>query len=437
MNKTGFVKSLSLSAIALLLGSTLAQAVEVDVGGSIRPRVEYADEGIQGMVAGQKKSHTTMQTRINVKATVDENVSAFVQIQDVRTWGGETPTTAPPSITQTGTSTAGQLDLHEAYLTVKNVMDSGATLKIGRQEMVFDEARLIGNIGWIQQAQAFDAIRGDMKVGEIALTAFYAQTLAKDSHPTLGSTLGANAGTFESSFSGLRATYSLGDRGDRITPYVYYALNPSRTGAGVDLVPDQALNIVYTGLYVAKHIGDVRLRFDGAYESGKANATTNINAYMLTGAIETDLDIGNGANVALWVDYLSGDDGAAANANKVSNFTTPYATNHKFYGHMDKFLNNPTHGLIDFALRTNFKVTSKLKFELDGHMFRADKSTATLLDKDLGSEIDFDINYALATNTSLRMGYSHYFGNGTVNGGTTGNTTLDSNWAWTQVQTKF
>ena len=446
MNKTRFLRSFPLLVAGTLLGSQIAQAVEVDVSGSIRPRVEFADDGILGNTganAGNQKTYTTMQTRINVKATVDEDVSAFVQIQDVRTWGGETPTSAPPSVTQTGTSLAGHLDLHQAFFTLGNVMDSDIALKIGRQEMVYDEARLIGNIGWIQQAQAFDVVRADTKLGGTGLTAFWAKTVARNSHPTLGGTLGANATTFESSFAGLRATWSLGGK-DRITPYAYFARNPSRTAPTatnpVDLVPDVGLNILYTGLYAAKSFGDYRLRFDGAYQSGDKDHTTTFGAYMLTAAVSTKLDIAEGAKVALWVDYLSGDSNGGTDG-RVSTFTTPYATNHKFYGHMDKFLNIPQSGLIDFVLKGSVKATPKLRFQLHGHLFRADKTTTNLTpnvtDKDLGAEIDFDLSYKLATNTSLRMGYSHFFAGDASARGVAGNPAVDSNWAWMMMQMKF
>lgn len=441
MNKTRLLKSFPLLIAGTLLGSQIAQALEVDVSGSLRPRVEFADDGILGNTkakAGEKKTFTTMQTRINVKATVDEDVSAFIQIQDVRTWGGEAPTSAPPSITQTGTSIGGHLDLHQAFFTLGNVMDSDIALKIGRQEMVFDGARLIGNIGWIQQAQSFDAVRADTKLGDLGLTAFYAQTTAKDSHPTLGDTIAQSGNMFESSFSGLRATYSLGGK-DRITPYAYYAINPTR-GSAAGNAPNQALNILYTGLYVSKHIGDFRFRFDGAYQSGDKDHTTTFGAYMLTAAVSTDLDIAEGAKVALWVDYLSGDSNGAVDG-KIKTFTTPYATNHKFYGHMDKFLNIPQSGLIDYVFKGSVKATPKLRFQLHAHMFRADKTTtnlaANVTDKDLGSEIDFDLSYKIATNTSLRMGYSHFFAGDASALGVAGNPAVDSNWAWMMMQMKF
>jgi len=84
------------------------------------------------------------------------------------------------------------------------------------------------------------------------LTGFFAKTVAINTHPTLKNTLTTNA-TFESNFAGERLTYKLGDKGDRITQYFYYALNPSRTGAGLDTTPDVARNIEYVGGYLAKH----------------------------------------------------------------------------------------------------------------------------------------------------------------------------------------
>ena len=135
---------------AVFIGGQYAQAVDVEVGGQIRPRVEIADDALN---AGTNVStdpsvtntFTTMRTRLHVKASISDDVSAFVQIQDVRTWGGEAPTGAPPSITQTGTSIAASgLDIHQAYINLKNVLDTGLDLKIGRQEMIFDEHRLIG-----------------------------------------------------------------------------------------------------------------------------------------------------------------------------------------------------------------------------------------------------------------------------------------------------
>ena len=424
---------------AVFIGGQYAQAIDVEVGGQIRPRVEIANDALNSPTNniandpanGHTATFTTMRTRLHAKASISDDVSAFVQIQDVRTWGGETPTSAPPSITQTGTSIHSDgLDVHQAYISLKNVLDTGLDLKIGRQEMVFDEARLIGNIGWIQQAQSFDAARADYSNGDISVTAFFAQTVEKDTHPTLGGTV--SGAMFESNFSGLRGTYSLGDNGDRVTPYFYYADNPQRAGGEI------LQNLGIVGLYAVKHIEGFRVRFDGAYEFGDVNPTVDKSAFMLTAAVGYDLDVADGANVTLWYDYLSGNDGSDPLSQ--DNFVTPYATNHAFYGHMDNYLNNPSQGLHDIALKGWVKVLGgDLKLSAAAHWFMSAETLAGVgvgSDDDLGQEIDLAASYPLADHTGLSVGYSHYFA-GDALSQSSGRNHLDGNWAFAMLNTTF
>jgi len=436
---------------AVFLGGQFAQAVDFKFSGEIRPRTEFASNGVLNAKQNQHKSFTTMRTRLGVRAIVDSDTSGFIQLQDVRTAGGETATAAPPSITQTGTSVAASgLDVHQAYIDLKNLLDTGIHLKLGRQELVFDQHRLIGNIGWIQQAQTFDAARGDIDLSQfvdgLSLTGFFAKTVAINTHPTLGPTLAANA-TFESNFAGERLTYKLGDKGDRITQYFYYALNPARTGAATQTIPF-ADNIEYVGAYLLKHFDFLdrswRVRVDGAYEFGDVNTTTNIKAYMLTASLATKFDIMHGFGIKAWYDYLSGDTDKTDLTSRT--FTTPYATNHAYYGHMDKFLNIPTQGLQDISVKMWLKPTKKMKFIVHLHQFlsaRKNRTDATSAAKNIGQEIDTHFKYPLAKNTMLAIGYAHYFGNGGPTsadahvGGGAADTRLDSNWGYAMVDFKF
>jgi len=438
---------------AVFLGGQFAQAVDFKFSGEIRPRTEIATNGAVGAGQNQHKSFSTIRTRLGVRAIVDSDTSAFIQLQDVRTAGGQTASTKPPSITQSGTGvSASGLDMHQAYIDLKSLLDSGIHLKLGRQEMAFDEHRLIGTIGWIQQAQTFDAVRADVNLSQVidglSLTGFFAKTVAEFTHPTLGSTLPTNTSSFESNFAGERLTYKLGGKGDRITQYFYYALNPARTGAAAQTSPNVANNIEYVGAYLAKHFGGIRFRFDGAYEFGDVNATKNIKAYMLTASLGTKFSsIMHGAGIAFWYDYLSGDtDNTSAGDTTDHTFTTPYATNHKFYGNMDKFLNIPNQGLQDIIVKMWVKPFKKLKVAVHLHQFlSARKGTSAQAPKNLGQEIDMHLRYPLAKNTVLGLGYSHYFGNGTVSAKTgagshnagIADTTLNSNWGYAQVDFKF
>lgn len=435
------IRGLLLLFAGVFFTGQIAQAVDFELGGELRPRFEYIDQGTLGATPGNAKNYTTMRTRVNVKAKADENTAAFVQIQDVRTWGGETPTSAPPSLTRTGTNTsASGLDLHQAYIDLKDVLDSGVSLKIGRQEIIYDEHRLLGNINWIQQGQSHDAALADFSLGELAVTAFVAQTIANDTHPTLAAQVYTAAGNnFESFFGGLRATYKLGDNGDRITPYYYFSQDPANTSGTVASRYD---NLHTAGAYFLKHFGGFRFRFDGAYQFGKfgvgttATARQDVQAYMLTGALGTDVDIAHGGGITLWYDYLSGDKDTSATSTKYKTFNTLYATNHAYYGHMDKFLNTPTRGLQDAAIKFWVKPTEKLKLLLDLHQFMR-AATVAGEGTNLGQEVDFKFVYPLAANTKLIGGYSHYFGKGTVSGGFPGDTTLNGNWAWAMVDMKF
>lgn len=78
--------------------------------------------------------------------------------------------------------------------------------------------------------------------------------------------------------------------------------------------------------------------------------------YLFRKRIET-ISLGLGG------DYLSGNSDGTNIGSKSNNFNTLYATNHKFYGYMDYFLNIPTdskqRGLIDLYTRIKYTATKK------------------------------------------------------------------------------
>lgn len=441
----GYLTFLLLASIVGL--APMVQAAEFELGGQLRPRFEYIDQGTLGAKPGDAKSYVTMRTRLQVKANVHTNASAFIQIQDVRTWGGEAATTAPPSITRTGTNaSATGLDLHQAYIDLQDVFDMPVHLRFGRQEIAYDEHRLLGNIDWIQQGQAHDAAVIDFPLAGLAMTVFAAQTIANDTHPTLAAQLGSPANNFESFFVGLRATYSFGETEDRITPYVYFTQDPANTVPNPPTARYDHLNTI--GAYFLRHLGGFRVRIDGAYQFGKYGVgqvgQQDVRAYMITASIGRRLEEAQGTEIILWYDYLSGDTDNSAASRKYTTFNTLYATNHAYYGHMDKFLNTPTTGLQDVALKLRLQPMEKVKLSIDLHQFlRARTTNQPTVDgkpapnRNLGQEIDIDVAFPIAKATKLVAGYSHYFGRGKVSGGFPGDTTLNGNWAFAMVDMRF
>ena len=51
-----------------------------------------------------------------------------------------------------------------------------ATLTIGRQRINLDDQRFVGSVGWRQDEQTFDAVRGEAKLGPVMLDATYSNS---------------------------------------------------------------------------------------------------------------------------------------------------------------------------------------------------------------------------------------------------------------------
>ena len=107
-------------------------------------------------------------------------------------------------------------------------------------------------------------------------------------------------------------------------------------------------------------------------------------------------------------DLLSGDDDPADGETKV--FDTLFATNHKFYGYADYFLNIPVHtatqGLQDAAIKTSYALRQDLKVGLDLHSFALAEKGA-LDSAHLGEEIDLTLNYRYSKQVVCLAGFSY------------------------------
>ena len=73
-------------------------------------------------------------------------------LQDVRVWGQDVST-----INRTTTANNNGLMLHEAWaeilLTDTTLKNKAFSLKIGRQELAYDDQRLLGNLDWLHREE--------------------------------------------------------------------------------------------------------------------------------------------------------------------------------------------------------------------------------------------------------------------------------------------
>ena len=108
-------------------------------------------------------------------------------------------------------------------------------------------------------------------------------------------------------------------------------------------------------------------------------------------------------------DVLSGNDAATTEDEK---FDPLYGTPHRHWGYMDYFYvgtGSPAGGLKNPYLKLKY-TGNTLSAGVDFHLFYTDedmkKADGTFIDKSLGNELDFLVNYNMNKFTNIELGYS-------------------------------
>jgi hypothetical protein len=224
-------------------------------------------------------------------------------------------------------------------LQLVNTSIPGTTLTLGRQRITLDDQRFVGNVGWRQNEQTYDAFRVVNKsIKNLVLDATYLNQVNR----VFGER--SPQGKYDGDSVLLNAGYQT--KIGKITAYGYLlrfdnivgvpaAVRDSSSTYGLRFAGEHAAGKVKLG-YVAAwatqtDYGDNPLSFDLDYSTAELTAT-----YKLFG-------LGAG------IEVLEG--------NGVKGFTTPLATLHKFQGWADKFLTTPANGIEDkyVTATTNLK----------------------------------------------------------------------------------
>lgn len=357
--------------VALGMISPLA-AQEVTFRGQIRPRTEFRDPAAEGA-----QSFTSMRVRVTMAALLEDDVSIVIQLQDVRIFGEETSTL--------GDFSADNLDLHQGFVDMGRFESAATAVRIGRQEVKLGGERLVGSVGWTQQARSFDGarVRFNRDWGSVDFIGFKtAESLAE------------KVGT-DAEFVGVYATVSSMESG-ALDLYGFY----QRVREQADV--DQAT----LGARFAGSGGRIDYRAEASLQVGDRGGD-DVRAFMLGGRVGFGMGPANKGRITLWYDYLSGDDTPGDGKARV--FDTMFATNHKFYGFADLFLNIPVQtaglGLQDFAVKGSLQARDDVKLGLDLHSFRLAKRGGTTT-AHLAEEIDFTVTHRHSSNLGITGGLS-------------------------------
>ncbi|HSA81281.1 MAG TPA: hypothetical protein VLE23_10695, partial [Geminicoccaceae bacterium] len=226
------------------------------------------------------------------------------------------------------------LQVNQLYLVADGLVPHAA-LKIGRQRIIWDDERFVGNVGFRQNEQTFDALRATTDlIPQIELEYVYFDEVRR----IFGDD--SDVGSFDMNAHGIRS---------RLSGVPFVNLKPF--ALLLDFENDApGLSSATFGALVDTDIALVepwQLHFHGglAYQEDYAENPDDFDLwyYVVEPGLSYDF-----VKASLGFEVLEGD-GASA-------FQTPLATGHKFNGLTDQFLTTPPDGLRDLYLKLDLDI---------------------------------------------------------------------------------
>ena len=423
------------AAVALFFVCSPAKA-QFSISAQLRARSEFRDGQGAPLPANTKPAFFTSQrSRLSTQFNTNR-LKLGITVQDVRVWGQDVST-----INRVTTQNNNGLMLHEAWADVA-LTDSSASrkmlsLKLGRQELVYDDQRLLGNLDWLQQGRRHDAVvlKYTTPAWMIHLGSAYNQNKEKASGTSYNATppdlytATTNGGIMYKSLEYLYAARKLKKGSlsflfltDQFNAYDSVILN---NVAGINYT-DKTWARATTGLFFLNTFGNLDLTASAYYQFGKNGKGSKTNGQVLNiGGFYNWGKLSAGAGT----DYTSPE------------FDPLYGTPHKFWGLMDYFYAASPfgrHGLIDYYVKAKVRPEARTLLTLDLHHFTS-ATTIPGYSKVYGKEIDFVISYAITKYIGLEGGYGHFFATDALASTTVKNVQnarSDANWAYVMLNIK-
>ncbi|MDE2135710.1 MAG: hypothetical protein KGM97_05620 [Alphaproteobacteria bacterium] len=317
-----------------------------------------------------------------------DQVSALGMDSFNNTRNGKTafPVVADPSMTA----------LNRLQITYNSDFDTVFTL--GRQRIVFDNARFIGNVGWRQHEQTYDGISFVNKsLPNLALTYAYIDRVNRVFGPQTAA-VAAQVGYFDGNVQLFNASYTGIDH-LKLVGYTYL-LDLANKGTSAAL--SKSLSTATYGL---------RGEFMGSLGDGVGAKLTGEYAHQTNyasnpGSFDLDYYLVEGSVNYKAVSGLIGYESLAGDGTR--GFSTPLATLHSFNGWADQFLATPANGLTDLYVKAAYtfkevSVLSQITAVVMYHDFKSER-----LNTGLGSEWDGSVDFEMDKYLSFELTYADY-----------------------------
>ncbi|MDN3513257.1 MAG: alginate export family protein [Candidatus Brocadia sp.] len=437
-------------------------ARKVKLGGQMRTRAEYANgfyqtptsnatlggaTGIAGRGKATDDDYVMNQTRLWADADVNEHLRVFIQLQDARVFGAEGTTVgfANPGFENS------IFDVHQGYFDLRKLFDLPLTVRVGRQEIIWGDHRVIGNFVWSNVGRVFDGGRFMWDTDTIHAEAFAVKVdedgyFATDGSDSSDETAYAAQLGLKKLVPGALLELMYIHKNDQDT------LANVATGSGYAVPGDGPIEIHDIGARIDGKIPNldaIDYTVEAHGQFGKYG-DQNQKAWAFAGrAGYTFKDLAWKPRFGFEYDYASGDDDQDDNDHET--FDNLYPTNHwqGNYGFVDLLSWQNMHDI-----RWNVKVvpTNKLTVQVDYHWYLlaqeedgwylANGALATPRpgtgydddSNDLAQEIDLTVSYQLYKNVGVLAGYSFFKADDWIKDNIDD---IDTSWGYLQTTVTF
>lgn len=301
-------------------------------------------------------------------------------------------------------------------------LDGRTTLRIGRQELLYGDQRLVSPLDWANTRQRFDGFRTISKFDKFKIDTWYTQFV-----PAVPTEF--DNPDEQQHFWGVYAT--LTELQNKTLELYYLGLNDDR---GVN--ETEAVHTFGTRLF-GNTQRNLLYEFEGAVQNGSRDLTDqSLTAWSITGGLGYKFN-NRPWKPALWFfyDYATGDEPGGS----FTSFNDLFPLGHKYLGFIDAVQRQ---NILSPNVRLSLAPTPKLNLLLWYYNFRAAIPETPVLSlggtpaqdttsADFGNEIDFVATYKVNARNTFLVGYSHFFRGDRILGDT------DADFLYLQWTTNF
>jgi Alginate export len=369
-----------------------------------RLRYEYADQSNL-----DRSDAFTLRTRLGYETAPLYGFRGLLEFENVTILGNEDNYNQaglnPKASDKTVIADPEGTELNRAWIGYERF---DTVVKYGRQRILLDDQRFVGNVGWRQNEQTFDGVTvQNQSLPDTTLFYSYIHNVNRvygDEHPL---------GDFDSNSHLIHAAYA-GCPYATLTGYAYLldfdnapANSSASFGANLD------------GGYTVDADANAKLNYHAeyAFQTEYGNQPNDYDAHYYRIQLGGEYDR---FNAGAGYEVLGSDRGKG--------FSTPLATLHSFNGWDDVFLTTPNAGLEDAFVWAGVKLPGTVPVKAYYHEFRSNRG-----DKDFGHEVDVVASRKFGSHWTALVKYAFYDGKEDFSS----SPAYDVHKAWAQVEFNF